>query len=69
MSDAGRDALYERAVGILVLSNRASTSFLQREMRIGYNDAARLMERAEREGVVSKPNVSGKREVIPRPQH
>lgn len=58
------DSQYERAVGILVISKRASTSFLQRRLGIGYNAAARLMERAEDEGIVSRPNHVGKREVL-----
>lgn len=58
---------YQRAVGILVLSGRASTAFLQRQMTITYSDAMRLMDRAEAEGIVSTPNHVGKREVLARP--
>lgn len=62
---------YEQAVGVLVLSQRASTSFLQRRLGIAYQAAARYMERAEQEGIVSRPNSVGKREVLislPKPE-
>lgn len=58
------DPLYQRAVGILILSGRASTSYLHRELAVPYNDAARLMERAEIEKIVSMPNAVGKRDVL-----
>lgn len=57
---------YERAVGILVTHGKASTSYLQRTMAISYNSAADLMVRAESEGIVSKPNHVGKRDVLAR---
>ncbi|CAK0749768.1 DNA translocase FtsK [uncultured Gammaproteobacteria bacterium] len=60
------DELYDRAVAVVSHERKASTSFIQRQLRIGYNGAARLIERMEREGVVSKPNHSGKREVLTR---
>lgn len=60
------NADYERAVGILVLSGRGSTSFIQRKLGIGYNAAARLIERAEAEGILAPPNHVGKREVLVR---
>jgi len=60
---------YDRAIGILIRRQRASTSLLQREMGIGYNAAARLMERAEADGFVTKPNEVGKRHVVIRPLH
>ncbi len=59
-----RDEKYEQAVGLLILSQRASTSFLQRKLALGYNAAARLIERAEDEGIVSRPDHVGKREVL-----
>ena len=58
------DADYERAIGILVLHQKASTSYLQRTMRLGYNAAASLMERAEKEGFVSRATNTGKRDVL-----
>jgi DNA segregation ATPase FtsK/SpoIIIE, S-DNA-T family len=61
------DEQYERAVGIMVVQQRASTSFLQRHLGIGYNAAARLMERAEDQGIVARPNYVGKREVLLKP--
>lgn len=63
-----RDERYEQAVGILILSQRASTSFLQRKLGIGYNAAARLIERAEDDGIISASNYIGKREVLATPQ-
>lgn len=60
--------LYQRAVGIMVLSNRVSTSYLQRELGIGYNAAARLVERAEADGISALPNEVGKRELLAKPQ-
>lgn len=58
------DPQYAAAVGLMVLTGRASTSFLQRTLCIRYNDAARLMERMEAEGIVSKPDVVGRRTVL-----
>ncbi len=63
-SSSSGDALYDRAVALVCREGKASTSFIQRHLRIGYNSAARLMERMEKEGVVSKPNHVGKREVL-----
>ena len=57
------EADYDRAIGIMVRTQRASTSFLQREIGVANNAAARLMERAEAEGIVSKPDAVGKRHV------
>ena len=45
-------------------SNRASTSFLQRNFQVGYNKAARIMEALEQRGVVSPPNHAGKRDIL-----
>ncbi|WP_431856768.1 DNA translocase FtsK [Azospirillum sp.] len=60
------DEMYDKAVAIVCRERKASTSFIQRQLRIGYNSAARLIERMEQEGVVSKPNHAGKREVLAR---
>jgi S-DNA-T family DNA segregation ATPase FtsK/SpoIIIE len=46
----------------------ASTSYLQRQLRVGYNNAARLIERMEKEGVVSAPDHVGRREVLVDPE-
>lgn len=56
--------LYEQAVGILITHQKASTSYLQRKLSIGYNKASMLMMRAEEAGVVAAPNHVGKREVL-----
>ncbi|AGT07923.1 DNA translocase FtsK [Paracoccus aminophilus] len=58
---ADLDADYERAIGIMIRANRVSTSFVSRSMGIGYNAAARLVERAEADGIVTRPNEVGKR--------
>ena len=61
----GEDAeLYARAVRIVAESQKASTSYIQRQLRIGYNSAARLIERMEKDGVVSRPDHVGRREVL-----
>ena len=58
------DALYDQAVAIVARERKASTSYIQRRLMIGYNRAARLIEKMEEEGVVSRPNHQGKREVL-----
>lgn len=58
------DDLYSRAVAIVKRDKKASISYVQRQLRIGYNRAAILIERMEEEGVVTPPNISGKRELI-----
>ncbi|WP_119460578.1 DNA translocase FtsK 4TM domain-containing protein [Rhodospirillaceae bacterium SYSU D60014] len=60
------DALYDQAVALVCRERKASTSFVQRHLQIGYNRAARLIERMEKEGVVSGANHVGKREVLGR---
>ncbi len=56
--------LYDRAVAIVLRDRKCSTSYIQRRLSVGYNKAASLVERMEREGVVAAPNHSGKREVL-----
>lgn len=63
MIDSDGDALYFRAAAIVVAEGKASTSFIQRKLAIGYNKAARLVERLEEKGIVSAPDHVGKREV------
>ena len=58
------DTLYAKAVQIVALSQRASISGIQRHLRIGYNLAARLIERMETEGIVSPPQSDGSRRVL-----
>ena len=60
------DDLYDQAVALVLREGKASTSFVQRHLQIGYNRAARLIERMEAEGVVGKSNHVGKREVLGR---
>ncbi len=66
-SDSGSgDDLYDQAVALVIREGKASTSFVQRHLQIGYNRAARMIEKMEAEGVVGKPNHVGKREVLAR---
>jgi S-DNA-T family DNA segregation ATPase FtsK/SpoIIIE len=58
------DDLYDQAVAIVTREGKASTSFVQRHLQIGYNRAARIIERMEKEGVISEPNRVGRREVL-----
>ena len=60
----GEDAQYGQAMQIVAREGKASTSFLQRKMRIGYNSAARLIERLEADGHVSQPDHVGRRQVL-----
>ncbi len=62
--DSAEDRMYRKACQIVIDSQKASTSWLQRQLRIGYNSAARLIERMEEEGVVSAPNHVGRRDVM-----
>jgi len=58
------DAQYAQALQIVSREGKASTSFLQRKMRIGYNSAARLIERLEADGHISHPDHVGRRQVL-----
>jgi len=62
----GEVGLYDQAVAIVAREGKASTSFIQRHLQIGYNRAAKLIEQMEKEGVVSAANHVGKREVLVR---
>ena len=64
MSTGEEDELYETALKIIKTEKKASTSFLQRKLQIGYNRAARIIEKMEENGLVSKANHVGKREVL-----
>ena len=55
---------YDEAVAAVVEHGKASTSWLQRHFRIGYNPAAAIMERMQREGIVSAPDAAGRRTVL-----
>ena len=58
------DELYNEALNIVKSEGKASTSFLQRKLQIGYNRAARIIDMMEEKGIVSKANHVGKREVL-----
>ncbi|HUJ03554.1 MAG TPA: DNA translocase FtsK 4TM domain-containing protein [Rhizomicrobium sp.] len=62
------DDLYDKALAIVARERKATTSYIQRRLEIGYNRAARLIERMEEEGVISKPNHKGLREIL-LPEH
>ena len=64
VSEDGEDELYNQALEIIKTEGKASTSFLQRKLQIGYNRAARIVDMMEEKGVVSKANHVGKREVL-----
>ena len=56
--------LYDQAVAVVLRDRKASTSYIQRRLSIGYNRAASLIERMEKEGVVGAANHAGKREIL-----
>ena len=60
----GEGDLFSQAVAIVKRDRKASTSYIQRRLQIGYNRAATLMERMEEEGIVGQPNHAGKREIL-----
>jgi S-DNA-T family DNA segregation ATPase FtsK/SpoIIIE len=62
--DEESNDLYDRAVAIVLRDRKASTSYIQRRLSIGYNRAASLIERMEQEGVISRANHAGKREIL-----
>jgi len=64
LSDEGKDELYDMALKVVKTEKKASTSFLQRKLQIGYNRAARIIDQMEDNGIVSKANHVGKREVL-----
>ena len=62
--ESGGDDLYDRAVAIVAREGKASTSFVQRHLKIGYNRAASIIEQMEKNGVVGPANHVGKREIL-----
>lgn len=62
--DSSDDALYDQAVAIVARDRKCSTSYIQRKLGIGYNKAARLVEQMEEQGVVTRANHVGKREIL-----
>ena len=65
-SGDGEMSLFDQAVDLVAREGKASTSFIQRHLQIGYNRAAKLIEQMEKEGIVSAANHVGKREVLAR---
>lgn len=64
MGGGSGDDLYDQAISLVLQERKASTSFVQRHLQIGYNRAARIIERMEKEGVVGPANHVGKREIL-----
>ncbi len=64
LNSEGDDTLYDQAVAIVARDRKCSTSYIQRKLGIGYNKAARLVEQMEEEGVVTRANHVGKREIL-----
>src|SRR5487761_2137782 len=64
MGGAEGGDLYQQAVAVVSRDRKASTSYIQRRLQIGYNRAASLVERMEQEGIVGQPNHAGKREIL-----
>ena len=64
VSGNGEGDLYDQAVAVVTRDRKASTSYIQRRLQIGYNRAASLMERMEQQGVVGAANHAGKREIL-----
>ncbi len=66
MGEAGGsgDSLYDQAVAVVLRDKKVSTSYVQRRLQVGYNKAASLIERMEKEGVISGANATGKREIL-----
>jgi len=64
LSNENKDQLYDEAVKLVKLERKASTSFLQRKLQVGYNRAARIIDKMEEEGIVSQANHVGKREIL-----
>lgn len=63
-ADADPDELLDQARHLVIGAQKASTSWLQRQMRLGYNAASRLIEQLEEEGIVSQPDHTGRRNVL-----
>ena len=58
------DELYEKAVNLVIDQQKVSTSYIQRYLQIGYNRAARIIEKMEDDGIISEANNAGKRHVL-----
>ncbi len=68
-AEGGDNTLFDQAVAIVAREGKASTSFIQRHLSIGYNRAAKLIEQMEKEGIITPANHAGKREVLTRRTH
>ncbi len=64
LNNSNGDELYKEAVDLVIREQKASTSFIQRHFRIGYNRAATIIEKMEENNIISKPGRAGKREII-----
>ena len=61
---SNNDELYSKAVDIVIKQQKVSTSYIQRYLQIGYNRAARIIEKMEEDGIISEANNAGKRHVL-----
>ena len=64
LEEDNNDEMYNKSLEVIKSDGKASTSYLQRKLQIGYNRAARIIDLMEERGVVSKANHVGKREVL-----
>ena len=64
LNESAVDELYEKAVAIVLEKQKASTSFIQRYLQVGYNRAARIIEQMEKEEIVSEADHTGKRSIL-----
>ncbi len=62
--ESSGDDLYDQAVAVILRDKKVSTSYVQRRLQVGYNKAASLIERMEKEGLISAANATGKREIL-----
>ncbi|HUR44101.1 MAG TPA: DNA translocase FtsK, partial [Aestuariivirga sp.] len=63
-SGGSGDELYDQAVAVVLRDKKVSTSYVQRRLQVGYNKAASLIERMEKEGLISAASATGKREIM-----
>ena len=64
LNNSNEDGLYQQAIDLVIREQKASTSFIQRHFRIGYNRAATIIEKMEENNIISKPGRAGKREIL-----
>ena len=64
IDENNKDELYNTALNLIKVEGKASTSFLQRKLQIGYNRAARIIDMMQDDGIISKANHVGKREIL-----